>query len=173
MLNILRERRSIRKFQERAVEPEKVSLLKEAVLRSPSGHNFQPCEFIVVDDKGLIGKLSESRPTGSPFLKGASLAIVVLGDEKKSDTWVEDCSIAATLAHLTAHSLGLGSCWVQIRNRLHSDSQSAEEYIQHLMGIPKNLRVVSVIAIGYGAEEKPGHPESELDFSKIKKNSYR
>ena len=173
MLNILRERRSLRQYQERTVEPEKVQLLKEAVLRSPSAKNAQPCEFIFVYDKTVIEKLSGSKPSGSQFLAGAPLAIVVLGDEEKTVTWIEDCSIAATIAHLTAHSLGLGSCWIQIHNRPHSDSQSAEEYIQHLMGIPRNLRVVSIIAIGYGAEEKPGHPESELDFSRIKKNSYR
>ncbi len=173
MLNILRERRSIRQYQERKIELEKVELLKEAVLRAPSGKNAQPCEFIFVDDREVISKLSTSKPGGARFLEGAPLAIVVLGDENKSDTWIEDCSIASTIAHCTAHSIGLGSCWIQISKRPHSEEHTAEEYVQELMGIPRNLRVVSIIAIGYGAEEKPGHPESELDFSRIKKNSYR
>jgi nitroreductase len=88
MIEILRERRSIRKYQETKIEPEKVELLKEAVLRAPSGKNSQPCEFIFVDDREVIGKLAASKPGGAQFLEGAPLAIVVLGDEDKSDTWV-------------------------------------------------------------------------------------
>lgn len=172
MLNTLRERRSIRKYQETEIEPEKIELLKEAVLRAPSGKNAQPCEFVFVDDREVISKLAASKPGGAQFLEGAPLAIVVLGDEDKSDTWVEDCSIASTLAHCTAHSIGLGSCWIQISKRSHSEDQTAEEYIQKLLGIPNNLRVVSIIAVGYPAESKPGHPESDLDFSKIRKNRY-
>lgn len=172
MIEILRERRSIRKYQEKEIVPEKVELLKEAVLRAPSGKNAQPCEFIFVDDREVISKLSTSKPGGAQFLEGAPLAIVVLGDEEKSDTWIEDCSIASTLAHCTAHSIGLGSCWIQINKRPHSEEQNAEEYVQKLLGIPKNLRVVSIIAVGYPAESKPGHPESDLDFSKIRENRY-
>ncbi len=173
MLNILRERRSIRQYQERKIEPEKVELLKEAVLRAPSGKNAQPCEFIFVDDREVISRLSASKPGGARFLEGAPLAIVVLGDENKSDTWIEDCSIASTIAHCTAHSIGLGSCWIQISKRPHSEEHTAEEYVQELMGIPGHLRVVSIIAVGYPGESKPGHPQSDLDFSKIKVNSYR
>lgn len=172
MIEILRERRSIRKYQERKIEPEKVELLKEAVLRAPTGKNIKPCEFIFVDDREVIIKLSTSKPGGAQFLEGAPLAIVVLGDEDKSDTWVEDCSIASTIAHCTAHSIGLGSCWIQISKRPHSQDQTAEEYVQELLGIPNNLRVVSVIAVGYPGESKPGHPESDLDFSKIRENRY-
>lgn len=172
MLNILRDRRSIRKYQERKIEPEKLELLKEALLRSPTGKNIKPCEFIFVDDKEVIQKLSTSKQGGAQFLEGAPLAIVVLGDEDKSDTWTEDCSIASTIAHCTAHSIGLGSCWIQINKRPHSEDQTAEEYVQKLLGIPKNLRVVSIISVGYAAESKSGHPESDLDFSKIRENRY-
>lgn len=173
MLDILRSRRSIRKYEERRLEPEKVELIKEAVLRAPSGKNARPCEFVFVDDKETIKKLSEARPAGSQFLSGSPLAVVVLGNESKSDTWVEDCSIAAALAHCTAHAIGLGSCWIQVRNRPHSDSETAEDYIRGLLDIPDNLRVLAMIAVGYPGESKPGHSEKELDFSKIKGNYYR
>jgi nitroreductase len=62
---------------------------------------------------------------------------------------VEDCSIAAIVAHLTAHSLGLGSCWIQIRNRAHSIEKTAEKHVQELLGIPSDLRVESIISIGF------------------------
>jgi nitroreductase len=173
MLDLLRSRRSIRKYGKRRLEPEKVELMKEAVLRAPSGKNSKSCEFVFVNDSEIIEKLSESRPAGSQFLAGAPMAIVILGDEARSDTWVEDCSIAAALAHCAAHAIGLGSCWIQVRNRPHSGSETAEDYIRRLLNIPDNLRVLAMIAVGYPGESKPGHPEGELDFSKIKENSYR
>ena len=172
MIEILRKRRSIRKFSDKKIEPEKIDILKEAVLRSPSSRNILPWEFIFVDDKDLLLQLSRSKAHGSAFLAGASLGIVVLGDEKKSDVWVEDCSIASIIVHLITESLELGSCWIQIRNRQHSDSQTAEEYIQKLLNVPGNYRVESIIGIGYPGEKKPGIPEEELKYNKIRENKF-
>ena len=53
MIELLRNRRSIRKYTDRDIEPEKVEILKEAILRSPSSRNFDPWEFVFVDDRGL------------------------------------------------------------------------------------------------------------------------
>ena len=167
MIELLRTRRSIRRFQARLIEPEKLAVLKESVLRSPSSRGFNPWEFVFVDDGELLEKLAACKPHGASFLKGCPLGIVIVGDEKKSDVWVEDCSIAALIAHLTAHSLGLGSCWVQIRKRMHRDEVSAEKYVQDLLGIPSHLRLQAIVAVGYPAEEKEGHPQGSLDFGKI------
>ena len=57
MLNLLRQRRSIRVFKEQPVEPEKVKLLSEALLRAPTSRNLQPCEFILVDDPATLDRL--------------------------------------------------------------------------------------------------------------------
>ncbi|MBN1332451.1 MAG: nitroreductase family protein [Synergistales bacterium] len=173
MLDLLRTRRSIRKFQDQPLEKEKVEILKEAVLRSPSSRNVKPWHFIFVDDRELLLKLASSKRHGAEFLEGAPLGIVVLGDENQTDVWVEDCSIATFTAHLTAHSLGLGSCWIQIRNRDHSDYDSAEEYIQDLLAIPDHMRVESIIAIGYPGEEKEGVALEEIDFSRVSLNTFR
>jgi len=172
MIEILRTRRSIRKYERKAVDPDSLEILKEALLRCPSSRGINPWSFIFVDDPDLLGKLSEAKGTGSAFLKGAALGIVVCGDETRSDVWVEDCSIASIAAQLTAQSLGLGSCWIQIRNRPHSGTTSAEEYIQGLLGIPKHLRVESIISIGYPAEKKKPVPREQLDYAKIRLNRY-
>ncbi len=172
MIDILRQRRSIRKYQDRAVEEEKIEILKEAALRSPSSRNFDPWEFIFVEDREIIKKLVGCKKHGSAFMAGAPLAVVVLGDENKSDVWVEDCSIASILLQLTAQSLGLGSCWVQVRNRKSPENLTSEQYIQKLLNIPENMKVESVIAVGYSAENREGKPASELKYEKIKENRF-
>lgn len=172
MIDILRTRRSIRKYQTEQINMESIKLIEEALLRSPSSRGINPWTFILVDEPELLQKLSESKQHGSQFLKNAALGIVVCGDETESDVWIEDCSIAAILAQLTAHSLGLGSCWIQIRNRLHTSGQSAEDYIRDLLGIPEGVKVLSIISIGYPAETKQPVPSERLDHGKIMRNIY-
>jgi nitroreductase len=172
MIEILRTRRSIRKYEKRPIDGESQETLKEALLRSPSSRGINPWSFIFVDQAELLEQLSKAKEHGSDFVKNAALAIVVCGDERHSDVWVEDCAIAAIVVHLTAHSLGLGSCWIQIRNRPHSAEKSAEAYLQELLGIPKNLRVEAIISVGFPGETKTPVPAKQLDFEKIKQNRF-
>ncbi len=172
MINLLRKRRSIRKFQSLPVEDEKLRLLKESLLRSPSSRGLNPWEFVIVDHKQTLDQLSLSKQHGSEFLKNSVLAIVILGNEKRSDVWIEDCSIASIIVQLTAEDLGLGSCWVQIRNRNHNDSISSETYVQQLLQIPSHLRVLSIIGIGYPDETQTPIAEENLQFQKIHFNRY-
>ncbi len=167
-LDILNKRRSIRQYTEQLVEKEKLDILIEAALRSPSSRGLNPWEFVVVTDRPLISDLAKAKAHGSSFMKGAPLAIVVCGDPARCDVWVEDCSIASLIIHLAATDLGLGSCWVQIRQRQHDGSISAEDYVKKLLGLNENLQVEAIIAIGYPKEEKAGHPHSTLLFDKVR-----
>ncbi|MDX8337687.1 nitroreductase family protein [Draconibacterium sp. IB214405] len=172
MIDILRKRRSIRRYTSEVIEPEKIELLKEAVLRSPSSKNINPWEFVFVDDKALIEKLKSCKPHGVAPLSTAPLAVVVCADETKNDVWVEDCSIASVLLQLTAQSLDLGSCWVHVRKRMHNETVSAEKYIQDLLNIPENFRVLSIVTIGYPEKQRDGKPFDELQFEKIRSNNF-
>jgi nitroreductase len=172
MIELLRARRSIREYSDRPVEPEKVELLKEAALRSPSSRNIDPWEFIFVDDRELLAGLSTCKPHGAAFLEHAALGIVVCGDSRESDTWIEDCSIASILVQMTAQSLGLGSCWIQVRNRMLDDKTTSEQYVQSLLRIPEHIKVQSIIAIGYPAERREPLPAEELKYWKIRANTY-
>lgn len=172
MLNILKNRRSIRKFTTAQVELHKVENIIKAGLWAPSSKSKDPWQFVVVDTPELIESLSNCKPFGAGFLKGAPLAIVVCADETQSDVWVEDASIAATLMQLQAEQEGLGSCWIQIRERMREQTQSAEEYVQQLLEIPAQFRVLSIIAIGYAQKEKPGHAEDQLKFEKVHSNNF-
>src|SRR5450631_330479 len=152
MIDLVRNRRSIRSFTSLPIDNQSVELLVETLLRSPSSRNNTPWQFIVVEDRELLHKLSASKESGSAFLKGAALGIVVCADSSLSDVWIEDCSIASILVQMTAQSLGLGSCWIQIRKRAHNAETSSEAYIRNLLGLPAHISVESIIAVGHPAE---------------------
>ncbi len=172
VMSVIEKRRSIRRFEKKPVEPEKIDLLVEAALRAPSSRGLNPWEFVVVTQRDLLEKLSQAKPHGSAFLKDAPLAVVVCANPDKSDVWVEDCSIAAILVQLEAESLGLGSCWIQIRERMHDDTKTAEEYVSEVLNIPNDLRVAVIVASGYPDEKKPPHRKDELRFEKAHQGSY-
>lgn len=171
-LSLIRNRRSIRSFTSRPVEPEKVSLLVEAALRSPSSRSLNPWEFILVTDRNMLLKLSSCKPHGAAFLKGAPLGIVVLADPNRCDVWVEDSSIASTYIQLAAEDLGLKSCWIQIRKRGFPDDKTARDNVAELLHIPDHLEVESIIAVGYPNEQLKGHSPDSLGYSKIHEGVY-
>jgi nitroreductase len=147
-------------------------VLVEALLRSPTSRNAKSWEFVIVDDRELLGKLSKTRAQGSHQMLDAALGIVVCADSARSDVWVEDCSIAAILVQMTAHDMGLGSCWIQIRNRDHAESMSAEQYVQGLLGLPPHIKVECMVSIGHPDEAKKPVAASELEYNKVKRNNY-
>jgi len=171
-ISLLEKRRSIRKYLPKPVEPEKIDRLIEAALRAPSSRGLNPWTFIVITGQSILEQLSRSKPHGAAFLKRAPLGIVVCADPEKSDVWIEDASIASILIHLAATSLGLGSCWIQIRERMHDEHQSAQAYIRKLLQIPENLTVESIIALGYPDEEKPSHGIDTLQYEKVYLNRF-
>jgi nitroreductase len=173
MLEILQKRRSIRQFQQRPVDPGTVELLLEALLRAPSSRGRNPWEFVVVTDPGKLSSLARAKPHGAEFLAGAALAIVIAADPQRCDVWVEDCAVAATILQLSAASLGLGSCWAQIRLRPHGDGRPAEAYVREVVGLPEHLSVACIVGIGYPAETKAGHSRSTLAFDRIHREQYQ
>jgi nitroreductase len=172
MIDLLRQRRSIRKFQNKKIPGKIIDILKEAILRSPSSRGINPWEFIFVTDSNILNNISKAKSHGSQFLSNTALSVVVLADETKTDVWVEDCSIASIILQLTAESLGLRSCWVQIRNRMHNDTETAENYLKNLLNIPRQYKILSVIGIGYPDEEKKPHDDNYPDYSKIHLNEF-
>jgi len=171
-IDLIRKRRSVRKFTDEAIETDKIELLKEVALRPPSSMGNNPWEFVFVTDRQLLARLSKAKPHGSSFLAGARLGIVICADPEKSAVWIEDASIATIFIQLAVESLGLGSCWIQIRERMHDDIRAAETYIAEVLNIPSHLKVESMVGIGYPAEQKPPHSGDELQNEKVFINRY-
>ena len=171
-LPLIQNRRSIRKYKDKAVEAETIDLMVEALLRAPTSMGKNSWNFVVVTDPSLLEQLSRAKPHGAAFLKNAPLGIVVCGDPQISDVWIENSSIASIYIHLTATSLNLGSCWIQIRERPHDDTRSAEAYVADVLDLPVHLRVLSIIAIGYPDESKAPHPRDALAYDRVSLNSH-
>lgn len=167
MLDLLLNRRSIRKYQDKAIEKEKLDEILRGALTSPSGKNIKPWELIVVTDKEVLNKLSQSRGGPSRPLGNAPLAIVVVADPSLTTVWVEDASIISIVIQLIAHSLGLGSCWIQARERFTADEERVSDYVKSILNIPEKYEVESMIAIGYPDEEKSSHNIEALPYDKI------
>lgn len=171
-MSLIRKRRSVRRFLEKPVEKEKLDLLVEAGLRAPSSRGVNPWHFVVVTDREMLTRLSQSKEHGSAFLKNAAAGIVVCADAAKSDVWVEDASIATILIQLAATSLDLGTCWIQIRERMHDARQTAEAYVAERIGLPVQLKVESIVAVGYANESKTPHSRESLPDSQVHAGFY-
>ena len=165
-------RRSHRKFTPQEIDPEAVKLILRAALMSPTSKSQRSWQFVVVDDKLDLEKLSDAKDMGGSFLKDAPLCIVVLGDPLQNDCWVEDGSIAAISMQYQAEELGLGSCWVQMRGRGLSDGTSADKVIRGILDIPENFSVLCVIAIGHKADERKPQNEDKLKWENVHINKF-
>lgn len=172
LLNLLKSRRSIRKFKDRVVEKEKIDSILKGALLCPSSRGRRPWEFIAVTDKDTLYNLSQCRGQASQFLAGAQLGVVVIADPDVCDVWIEDASIVSVTMQYMAQSLGLGSCWIQVRERIHSENMKAEDYINEALGIPQKYSVECIVAIGYPAEDKQPYDEEQLPYQKIHYNKY-
>ncbi|WP_294081171.1 nitroreductase family protein [Proteiniphilum sp. UBA5384] len=170
--NLLIRRRSIRKFTGELLSPEEIRVIIEAGLLSPTSKNSHSWEFIAVEEKETLVKLSLCKPKSASFIGDAALAVVVLANPLVSVASVEDASIAAINMQLQAEELEIGSCWVQVRNRNYSDNITAGEYINDLLDIPMPLEVLCVIAFGKKEKERtPANPDN-LPWEKVHIEKY-
>ena len=160
-------RRSHRKFTNEEIDGDDVKLILRAALMAPTSKGQRAWQFVVVDDKMDLEKLSDAKDLGGQFIKGAPLAVVVLGDPTQNDCWVEDGSIAAISMQYQAEDLGLGSCWVQMRGRGLSDGTSSDTVIRGILDIPENLSVLCVVAFGHKADERKPQNEDKLKWENV------
>ena len=133
---LIKKRRSMRKFTEEELTQEQVVTLMKAALMAPTSKRSNAWQFIVVDDKETLKKLSFCKEQASQFIADAALAVVVTTDPLASDVWIEDASIASIYLQLQAEDMGLGSCWVQLRERFTASGMSSNEYVHDVLDIP-------------------------------------
>ena len=165
--DLARIRRSHRKFTEEEINPDHVQTILRAALMSPTSKSQRSWQFVVVENKNDIEKLADAKDLGSQFMKGAPLAIAVLGDTQTNDCWIEDCSIAAVSMQYQAEELGLGSCWAQMRGRGLTDGTPADEVIRGILDIPANYRTLCIIAFGHKADERKPQNEDNLKWENV------
>lgn len=150
---LIAQRRSIRRFSDRPVPREVVDRLLAEALTAPSARNTRTTRFLVVDDPALVARMADMRDYGSAFLKGAPLAILVLGETSESDLWRENAAISATVLQLACVDEGLGSCWVHVHGRPRRkeapEGEKAADYLRSFLPIPDSCEPLCAVAVGY------------------------
>lgn len=164
---LLLERHSIRRYKSEPVSADDVRTILEAGLLAPSSKSGRPWQFVVVEDKDMLSRLAECKQFGAKPIASAAFAVVVTADTEASDMYVEDASIAAALMHLQAADLGIGSCWIQIRNRFAADGESSETIVREQLGIPEHFSVECIVTFGYPDEERKPVDPSKLLWEKV------
>lgn len=151
-LDAIYARRSIRRYEERPVEPEKLTELARLAMAAPSAMNRCPWEIVLVDDPGELAALRAILPFGK---FAAPAAVIVCGNMKRGipaagrEFWVQDCAAAMENLLLGATALGLGSVWLGVW-----PLRSVAEKLSAHFGIPPSVIPLGVAYIGYPAEEK-------------------
>ncbi|GLC31885.1 nitroreductase family protein [Clostridium omnivorum] len=149
-MEIINSRRSVRTYKDIKVEKEKVEKLLRAAMQAPSAYNQQAWEFVVVEDKNTLKKLSETSPFSKP-VANAPLAFVVLGNKdnmKVPGCWQQDLGAACENLLLEAVELGLGGVWMAV-----TPEEDRINYIKNMFNLPENIIPYSLIPIGYPADE--------------------
>jgi nitroreductase len=155
ILEVIRSRRSIRKYEPDPISEEEINKILEAGRWAPSADNSQPWRFIVLRSEEVRKKLADVLTWGR-FLSQAPLGIAVTVNPGASNHPVEDGAAATQNMLLEAHSLGLGACWVG------TYGGGNEESAKKVLKIPEGERLLSVIAIGRLAES-PQRTRRKLD----------
>lgn len=150
-INSIMTRTSIRSWENKPVEKEKIVTMLKAAMSAPTAVNKQPWHFVVLTERDQIDGLAMGR--GGGMVRKAPLAIVVCGDTAKflggegREYWVQDCSAATENLLLAAHALGLGAVWTgvyPISERVNSTRQA--------LGLDERYIPMCTILIGYPQE---------------------
>ena len=172
LLDLMCSRRSVRQYADEKISDEQIKMILSAALLAPSGHSKYPCEFIVVKNRETLEKMSLCRKAVAKMLAGAAAAIVVIADKEKSDTVVEDCSVAMMNMELMATSLGIGNCWIQSRIREAEDGSASEDYLRKILNFPENFMCQSILSLGIPAKEPKKRDPEKLKFEKIHSETF-
>ena len=148
-LQAIATRRSIRKFTGKNIPEELITKVLEAAMYAPSARNTQPWHFILITDREVLDKIPHIHPYAE-MCYDAGAAIMVCGDsniEKLEGYIALNCAAASQNILLAAHDLGLGAVWLGVYPR-----KERMEPLGKLIGLPKNIIPVSLIALGYSDE---------------------
>lgn len=162
-------RRSIRKYTDQPIEKEKIEKLLRAAMQAPSAWNQQPWEFIVVQDKEKLQKLS----TVSPYAKmlvNAPLAIILLGNQERikyPNYWQQDMGAAAENLLLEAVSLGLGAVWLGI----HPVKVRINK-LREMFDLKEGIWPYCMVSVGYPGKGQNNKFVDRFDETKVHYETY-
>lgn len=165
-MNTINIRRSIRNYEDKKIEREKIEKLLRAAMQAPSAHNQQPWEFIVVEDKELLSKMSKMH-NYSAMIANAGCAIIALANKdyiKEPDFWQQDMSAAVQNILLEVVEQGLGAVWIGV-----APKENLMDYLTEVFNLPNNIMPFALISIGYSERQnkfKDRYDEKRVHYNK-------
>ena len=159
LLEFMKNRRSIRSFQNNPVAEDAIEMILEAARWTPSASNRQPWEFIVIKDRKLLENVASNAMYGK-FVNRAPLAIAIVAKKRISPNWyVIDTSLVSMNMMLMAWSLGIGTCWIGSMDR---------EKAKELLKLDEADYLLTILPFGYikGAIPKPTLRKSMEEIKK-------
>ena len=178
LMDVIKSRRSIRKYQDKPVEREKINACLEAARLAPSACNSQPWHYIVIDDPKVKEAFCKEAFSGvysmTKFAEKAPVLIAAVSDRgnftsrignffRRTEFYLVDQGISGEHLVLRAHDLGLGTCWIGWLN-----SDKAEKFFH----LPKSKKIEHLIALGYPAEEPAPRPRQKME-EMVSYNEYK
>jgi len=151
-LQAIRTRRSIRKYQDKPIPKETLEAIVDCGRLAATGRNEQPWEFVVVTDPDVKQQIADATDFGKFIAQAAACIAVFCRDTKY---YLEDGSAATQKILVGAWAMGVGSCWIA------GDKKHYASTIGDILGVPENIKLVSLIALGYPAEQ-PTRPKRDL-----------
>ena len=158
VLDVIRKRRTIRKFNAQEVSDEQIETLLELAMDAPNRLNRQPWHFVVVRDKALQRQFADVLRI-HPYLETASAVVAVCALPDRSPTWAMDVSAAIENMMIGATAMGIGSAWIGSPDTVMWSM--LEEVLHDALAIPCDVRIASLVALGYPDEERPPHSKQE------------
>ncbi len=151
-MSCILNRRSIRKYTSKAISTEDMQTILKAGMFAPSSHNSQPWEFLVVQNKDTLAKLSEIRPYWKMLPTAAACIVVLANTGKNTEFFAQDCAAATQNILCVANGLGIGSVWLGCY-----PTEEAPRKVREILNIPKEIIPFALISLGYPDEEKHTH----------------
>jgi len=158
VLDVMRKRRTVRRFTDEQVTDEQVETILEMGMYAPTYMNRKPWHFVVIRDKELQERLGETLSV-RPYVQEVSVVIAVYGAPDISSTWDLDGAAAIENMLIAATALGLGSAWAGSRGNLAW--KEAEELMQAALKVPSGFRALSLVCLGHEAKTVAPHTKDE------------
>lgn len=165
--NTIKYRRSIRNFNDKVVRTKDINIMLDCAMSAPTARNQQAWRFVVIDDKNILNDIAQNMEHAKMCSTANKVIIVcsVVEDEMQELYWEQDCAAATQNILLSATYLKVSSVWVAVHPRA-----TKVEYISRLLGLPSNIKPLSLIALGYSDEKK--EMSNRFDENKIKYNKW-
>lgn len=165
-MNAIFTRTSIRQFEEKEVEQEKIEKILQAAFASPTAKNQQAWEFYVVTNKEILQELSKVTPYATPAANAPAAIVVCYRKEnlRVPDRVEIDCAIATENIWLECEELGLGGVMLGI-----APEEEKMQAVEKVLNIPENLRAFTIFPFGYPKDKKPQknrYDENKIHFVK-------